>query len=182
MGTTPVETFEQWVYTTPELESVLRQDDYLNLIALDFSRQSSQYEATKVLRRYIQAGEYETWKLKTLLLALINQEQDPRHLLYTFYELYCNGYSFLDGLGLGYGLALVVPPGAYRADSWDELNKEDQQRLLHSLLPEAIAEARTVLNWLDDGSIVITNEQDEFGQYMYGEFGNYVYLDRRGEN
>jgi hypothetical protein len=152
---------------------VLHEDDYLNLIGLDFSQQSSHYEATKILRRYVHAGEYETWKLRTLLLTVINQEQDLRRSLCECYELYCSGYSFLDNLGLGCGLTVIVPPPQYGADNWYELSHEEKHQLLHALLPSAIAEAETVLAWLDEGKIVITDEP--------GELGHYLYLDRRAD-
>jgi hypothetical protein len=40
-GEESVNTFEQWVYETDDLENQLTNDDYLNLISLDFSEQNS---------------------------------------------------------------------------------------------------------------------------------------------
>lgn len=159
--------FEQCVYATNDLENSLTSDDYLKLISLDFSKRSSKYEADKILKRYIDAGEYETWKLRKLLIGVLKREENLPIVLSQFYELYCNGYHFLAGLGLECGLSIRVPPIHYSSDCWHDLSHEEQHQLLSSLLSQTIAEAQTVLSWLDEGKIVITNEQSESGAYLY---------------
>ncbi|MBW4583467.1 MAG: hypothetical protein KME42_28210 [Tildeniella nuda ZEHNDER 1965/U140] len=160
-------TFEQWVYATNDLENGLTNDDYLKLISLDFSKRSSKYETDEILKRYIDAGEYETWKLRKLLMAVLEHDQNLPIALSQLYELYCDGYYFLDTLGLGYGLHIRVPPTNYSSDDWQGLSHEEQHQLLGSLLPQVISEAQTVLAWLDEGTIVITNKQGESGAYLY---------------
>lgn len=88
-------------------------------------------------------------------------------MLSKFYNLYCDGYYFLEHLGLGCGLVVRVPPSEYSSDSWDELSDDEKSKLLNSLLPEAISEAQKILSWLDGNKIVITNELDELGRYLY---------------
>lgn len=166
--------FEQWVYDTNALEEILGDEDYFNLISLDFARRSSRYELIKILERHINAGEYETWKLRRLLTLFLSQEGDLPLMLCEFYELYCDGFYFLDTLGLGYGLAIRVPPHGYSSEYWQELNNEEKNRLLGSILPDAVDEARKVLTWLDEGKIVMIDEQDELGHYLY--------IDKRSEN
>lgn len=175
-GEESVNTFEQWVYETDDLENQLTNDDYLNLISLDFSEQNSQYEAGKILEQYIEAGDYETWKLRRLLTTVLEQAQNLPEVLSQFYTLYCKGYDFLDGIGLGCGLSIRVPLNSldYSADCWEDLSHEEKHQLLHSLLPKATAEAQTILSWLDERKIVITNEQDDLGAY--------IYIDRRSDS
>lgn len=80
-------------------------------------------------------------------------------MLCDFYDLYCNGYYFLDNLGLGYGLCAL--------ESWAELNQEsisentredirkEQISQFDSMRDGAIDEAQKVLSWLETGKIAI---------------------------
>jgi hypothetical protein len=169
----PIGEFEQWVYATNTLEESLGNEDYFNLISLDFSKRGSRYELIKILERHIDLGEYETWKLRNLLSLFLSQKGDLPMILCEFYELYCNGFYFLDTLGLGYGLAITVPSSSYSSESWQELADEEKEELLSSILPDALKEAQKVLTWLNEGKIIITNKQDELGHYLY--------LDKRTE-
>lgn len=164
-GEESVREFEQWVYVTNALEDSLG-DAYFDLISLDFAKQDSQYELAKLLERHIDRGECATWKLRKLLNLFLSQEGDLPLLLSEFYELYCDGFYFLDALGLGYGLA-IKSPQEYRSGVWQKLTDEEKTRLLNALLPDAIDEAQKVLSWLDEGKIVITDEQDELGRSLY---------------
>jgi hypothetical protein len=169
-GEESINNFEQWVYATDALEAILGSEDYFNLISLDFSKQADRFELINLLKKYIDAGEYETWKLRRLLNHFLSQEGDLPLMLGEFYELYCNGFYFLETLGLKYGLAIKVPPQEYSSDSWQELADAEKERLLNSLLPVALDEAQKVLTWLNQGKIVITNQPNESGHY---------YLDKR---
>jgi hypothetical protein len=157
--------FEQWIYATSALEEVMDGEDYLNLISLNFSKPGSRHELIQLLEQQIHAGEYETWKLRGLLHQFLSQQGDQAEMLGEFYELYCNGFSFLDQLGLGYGLTLIAIPRGYSSDSWRELPAREKERLLGAILPGALEAARKVLDWLDQGKIVITDQQDELGHY-----------------
>lgn len=172
-GEESISGFEKWVYITNSLEGILGDEDYFNLISLDFSKRTNRYELIKILERHIDKGEYETWKLRKLLTRFLNQEGDLPLMLCEFYELYCNGFYFLDTLGMGYGLAIKVPPYGYSSEYWQELTEDEQKRLLSSILPDAIKEAQKMLDWLNEGKIAITNEKDELGHYLY--------VDRRTE-
>lgn len=170
-GEEPIREFEQWVYLTGGLEEILGHQDYLNLISLNFLKQSSKYELIKILERHFNAGEYETWKLKKLLNLFISKQGDLPSILCEFYELYCDGFYFLDILGLDYGLVIKVPPNGYSSEYWQELTDKEKERLLNDILPGAIKEAQKVLTWLDEEEIVITNNKNELDHYLY--------LDRR---
>lgn len=173
-GEESINDFEQWVYGTDSLERLLGNEDYLYLISLDFSKRDSKYEIEEILRRYINLGEYETWKLKNLLVSFIKKEEHPLQILCEFYKLYCHGHYFLESLGLEYGLSAKVPPGhEHSSGSWKELSDEEQSELIDSLVPGAMREAQKVLSWLEEDKIVITGEQDELGYWLS--------VDRRAE-
>lgn len=169
----PLEEFEQWVYATKDIEEVFSREDYVELLSVDYSKISNRFDVVKLVTRYIDEGEYETWKLKKLLYAVINDDADLQQVFIDFYDLYCDGYRFLDNLGLGYGLFVVVPPSEYSSDSWEKLSEQEQKRLLASFFPGALNEVKRVLSWLNDGKIVILNEQDGPGHFKY--------LDHRSE-
>ena len=61
----------------------------------------------------------------------------------SFYNLYCRAYSFLDNLGLGYGLAVEAPYP--QGDHWDNLTASQQQKLLASFYPKLNAEIKKFL-------------------------------------
>lgn len=166
-GEEPIGEFEQWVYATNALEEILGDEDYFNLISLDFSRQGSLFELIKILERHIDAGEYGAWKLRRLLNLFLSQKGDLPTMLWEFYELYCDGYYFLDVLGLNYGLTIRFPSHEYSSEYWQELTDQEKETLLASILPDALDEAQKVLNWLNEGKIVTTNNQDKLGHYLY---------------
>ena len=169
----PLEEFEQWVYATNEIQELFSREDYVELLSVDYSKPSNRYDVAKLVTRYIDEGEYETWKLKKLLYAVIKNDGDLHQVFIGFYDLYCDGYRFLDNLGLGYGLSVVVPPSEYSSDSWEKLSEHEQKRLLASFFPGALNEVKKVLSWLNDGKIEILNEQDWLGHFKY--------LDHRSE-
>jgi dimeric dUTPase (all-alpha-NTP-PPase superfamily) len=166
-GDLSITDFETWVYATDYLEQLLDDESYLGLISADFLQKDSKYEIEKILRPYIDFSEYETWKIKYLLNSLINKKGDPLELLWEFYNLYCNGFHFLNSLGLGYGMATRIPPDGYSSDSWEELSTEEQSKLMDSLFPGAIYEANKILYWLDEGKIVITTNQYNSGDCLF---------------
>lgn len=163
-GEKPVNDFEGWVYAKSDLEAILGQEDYLNLISLDFSKTSNKYEIGKILERHINIGEFETWNLKNLLTKFISQSEDLDLMLYQFYNLCSRRFHFLSELGIDYGLILF-----YRSSEeyQPKLTDLEKKKLLDSLVPGAREEAKKVLNWLDEGKIIITSEKDEFGYYIY---------------
>lgn len=166
-GEEPIRSFEEWLYTTPELEAVLNTDDYLLLISLDFSEPGIDSEIEKLLKQYVDVAEYETWRLRKLLNKVIERDSKLPEILSEFYELYCHGYRFLDSLALGYGLPVRVPPQGYSADTWEELSETEQNCLLNSLSEGAIHEARKVLFWLDAQKIILTNQLNHSGYCVY---------------
>lgn len=144
--------FEQWVYASRELEAALDPNDYVDLLALDYRRRDAAYEARKILKKYVSAAEVETHRLKHILEEIIAGGEGAYAAIRETYELYCHGYSFLDGLGLGYGLGLVAdddygasPPGKAR---------------VARMYPEVAAEAERVLGWLVSGKVALTGKLD----------------------
>ncbi|WP_156317127.1 hypothetical protein [Marinagarivorans algicola] len=146
---TEIEEFEQWVYSEKELEQVLTSDEYLDLISLSYKQPSSLYEAEKILKRYIDTGKYYEWSLRRVLEKIVDRPKNVARYIEKCYDLYCDGYSFLDDLGLGYGLSVVVPPT-------DCIEENEKSKLIDSFYPAVAEEALKVIGWLESGRVVIT--------------------------
>jgi hypothetical protein len=167
-GDISLDDFEKWLYADMEIEKHLNADDYLDLISLNFKKSGAKYELWKLLKKHIYLGDFEKYKILGLLYEAKQKNKRLPYLLMEFYDLYCRGYSFLRDLGLGYGLAVVVPPAKnLSAESWNELTNEQQTKLLDSFSPELEDCIEQVIYWLETKKILLTGEQDEIGHYNY---------------
>lgn len=153
--------FEQWVYLEKKLSEVLSFDEYLELISLNYKTPSSLYEAGKILRKYIEIGKCYDWYLRRLLQNIIERPFDVHRYIEECYDLYCDGYDFLDNLGVGYGLAVMVPRQKFKGETWQDLTSQDQQELVNEFYPDVADEAQKVLSWLDSGKIILTGHSGE---------------------
>ncbi len=170
-GETPLHDFEQWLYTGKELESLVTEDEYLDFISLNYKASGARYELAKLLRRHIDPGRYETWKLKQLLSSVLERTGDYPRAIIAFYDLYCSGYSFMETLAFGFGLPLDSPMSLSSAESYEQLTVKERDYILNMYYPAIEGEVRKVMGWLDSGEIVLTGLADEFGHYGF--------LDRR---
>ncbi len=59
-GDRSVEDFEQWVYADTELEMLLKPDDYVDLISLNYKTREATYELSCLLKKHIDLGALET--------------------------------------------------------------------------------------------------------------------------
>jgi hypothetical protein len=167
-GDISLDDFEQWLYANKELEKYLNSDDYLDLISLSFKKSGAKYELWNLLKKHIDLGAFEKYKMLELLNEAKQKNERLPYILMEFYDLYCKGYSFLQDLGLGIGLAVEVQRvNNTTADTWDELTIEQQKELLDSFSPELEDCIGQVIYWLETKKIILTGEQDEIGHYDY---------------
>ena len=147
--------FENWVYTETTLEQTLNSDDYLEIISINYKTPSSLYEAQKVLSKYFSMGKYYEWSIRNILHKIIAKPHDVDKYIEQCYDLYCEGFGFMDNLGLGYGLGLTCPDGFN--DKVDEF------------YPRIAEEAERVILWLDTRKIVITGHSGEYRGIEYDD-------------
>lgn len=167
-GDKTVLEFEQWLYADKKLETILNSDDYLDLISYGYKADNAKYGLFRLLEKHIDKGELETRRIRKLLTKALNRNKELPEILMTFYDLYCKGYNFFDNLGLGYGLALEVPRvNNTSADTWDELNENQQRELLDSFYPDLETEINKVISWLDTGKVILTGIKDEYNHFEY---------------
>jgi hypothetical protein len=170
-GDISIDDFEQWLYADKELEKQLRSEDYLDLISLSFTKSGAKYELWNLLKKHIDLGEFETYKMLGLLNEAKQKTERLPYVLMEFYDLYCKGYNFFQDLGLGIGLAVEVPRvNNTTADTWQELTSEQQKELLDSFSPELEECIEQVIIWLETKKIILTGEQDEIGHYNYEDY------------
>lgn len=153
--------FEQWVYAEKNLSEILTSDDYLEIISLNYKTPSSLYDAGKILQKYIQIEKCYEWQLRNVLHKIIDRTSDVHIYIEQCYDLYCDGYGFLDNLGLGCGLAVTVPSEKYKGESWQELTVKDQQQLIDEFYPDVAEEAKKVILWLDSGKVILIGHSGE---------------------
>ncbi len=167
-GDKTVLEFEQWLYADKRLETILKADDYFDLISFGYKADNAKYGLFRLLEKHIDKGKLETRRIYTLLIKALNRDKELPEILMTFYDLYCKGYNFFDNLGLGYGLAIEVPRVKNTsADTWYELTKEQQHTLLDSFYPGLETEIKKVISWLDDGKVILTGIKDDYNHFEY---------------
>ena len=64
-----IETFEQWIYNTPEPENELSSEDYLDLIAMDFRSGDIWQKIKKLLEEHLTIEFSEELQIALLLMA-----------------------------------------------------------------------------------------------------------------
>ena len=162
-----IKDFEKWVYSEKSLDKFLTNDDYLELISLNYTTPSTLYEAEKILKKYINIEKYHEWYLRNLLKMIIERPNNVYKYIAETYDMYCSGYYFLENLGLSYGLNIEAPHGSSNAQSWNELQLEEQKKLIDSFYPEIKIEAQKVIDWLDSKKIVLTGHSGEYQGIEY---------------
>ncbi len=159
-GETPIQEFEQWLYSSKELEPIVPEDEYLDFISLSYKASGASHELAKLLRKHIDLGKYETWKLRNLLSGVMKREGDYVAGIIKFYDLYCKGYYFLDCLAFRYGLPL--DSDTYRIG-------ERKFEVAARFYPAIEADIQRVLDLLDSGRIRLTGEADDMGYLKFAD-------------
>jgi len=88
-GDISLDNFEQWLYADKELEKYLNSTDYLDLISLSFQQSGAKNELWNLLKKHIDLGEFETYKMLELLNEAKQKTERLPHILMKFYDLYC---------------------------------------------------------------------------------------------
>jgi hypothetical protein len=166
-----LDDFEQWLYADKEFEKYLKSNDYLDLISLSFNKSGAKYELCSLLKKHIDLGEFETYKILGLLNEAKQKTKRLPYILMEFYDLYCKGYNFFQDLGLGIGFAVEEPnvKNTPADNTWDELTSKQQKELLDSFSPELEECIEQVIYWIETKKIILTGEQDEIGHYEYDD-------------
>jgi hypothetical protein len=166
-----ISDFENWVYESLELEALLSPDDYLELISLNYQSKFVLNQIEEIISKYIDYGKFETAKLIDQLSRAREKDEDTGEILRSFYNMYCNGYYFLQDIGLGYGLACEVPLNS-GANSWEELDEKGKNELVNSFYPQIIGHIEKVLEWIEDKKIILTGKKNNLDRWEFIDYRN----------
>lgn len=160
-GDCPMTEFEQWVYHSKELEQELSEADHLALISFNFQRKGAKYELVRLIKQFIDLGEYETQRIRKKLIGALNKEENLPELLLEFYNLHYRGYGFLEDLSMKFGLTINVPPIGNHDRAWEQLSAAEQDDIIEGFYPELDIHLKEVIDWIDTGQIVLTGETED---------------------
>jgi len=98
-----IKIFELWVYESIKLKETLSDDDYLEIISINFREEDkSKYEIYNILKKYIDIGKFGAKRLVSLLYKSLKSKNDMPIILTEIYHLYCKGYYLILGLDMVY--------------------------------------------------------------------------------
>lgn len=168
-----IKEFENWVYESNWLENELTEDEYTDLISLNYGTPGSIYEVGKILRERFDEGKFESVRMIELLNSIIERNGKESESLTRMYDLYCKGYYFLEDLGLGIGLFVEVPR-KYGVEYYHELNERQKKEIVDSVYPSAKELATELKIWILNGDLKLTGEKEP-------ELNRWQYIDNRTE-
>ena len=85
--------FQNFIFQTKELEDELGKEIYNYLILLNPNDKNVIKRVKYLVSKIISEGEFETWKLKELLMKFINEPQKLKEYLDIFYDLFCGSFD-----------------------------------------------------------------------------------------
>ncbi len=163
-----IEQFEKWVYEEKgELEKVLLEEFYFELISFDYREPFSWYSLWTILEQYIKKSDWETLRIKAILQDIIDAKSDyllGKHLL-SSYDEYCKGYRFL--------MVLAIDCYLINDKELSETIPKTNTNKFLELRRDATEAAKKVLSLLDRGLIELTADIE------HEPFYHNVFIDHR---
>jgi hypothetical protein len=161
-GELPIEGFEQWIYSTPEIESYFGKPAYFEFISFNFQQPDLSNELFKLIGKHIDLAKFRDWQIKRLLKSLLDGTLDAVEVFKKLYDMYRNGYHFLDKVGIQYLLGIDEIPKLSVRHLWDEKEFIRQRKKLDGYLRPLKDEIEILLEALESGQIVLFNEKEYF--------------------
>lgn len=161
-----IKEFETFIYDEGN-QGKISDDDYLELISLNYNLKDSKYVVQKIIENYIELGKFETKRVTSYLdRALVNDDNLGEYLI-EIYELYCHGYYFLRELALLYGVICTYTPKGYSHEQWYELPLKEKRKLHNSFQPRLNECLRRTLTWISNGDVIITGTKGHLDRWEY---------------
>lgn len=137
-----IEEFEQWVYATDELETVLSADMYQELIAFNYQSRYVLATLFPILMQCLDINKFETYRIVYLLNLVINKDILWKKAVRTLYIYSREKYDFLSHF--------------CSLDDYIEYYEFNQEEL-RNIQIAAIKEAIEIKNALVSNEIIIEN-------------------------
>jgi hypothetical protein len=157
-GELPIKDFEQWIYSTPQVEDCLGKSAYFELISFNFHQPAASHELSKLIRKYVNPVEFDTWQIERLLKGVLDGTQDPVAAFEHLYNLAWKGYRFLNHLGVEYMLGIDEIPRLSAQHLWDGNAFLRLRKTLDDYIQPLKNEIEVVLRALESGEIEIIGE------------------------
>ena len=157
-GEFPIKDFEQWVYSTPQVEDYLGGPAYFEFISFNFHQPAADHELSKLIRKHINPAQFDTWHIKRLLKGVLDGTQDPVAAFENLYKLSWKGYRFINHLGVEYMLGIDEIPRLSAQHLWNESTFLRLRKTLDDYIQPLKNEIEIVLRALESGEIEIIGE------------------------
>lgn len=159
-GVISKDDFESWLYQCKELEKHISSEDYFELISYSY-KSAHRFDFVELIEKFIDPAEYEFYALMKKLDETLEKDKHP-DIMDDLYYLYCNGYGFMDTLGLVYGLSY--------AETCINMGKNSPEAMnfINDYFPDFQKEIARVKQLLVSGHIIIKGK-DEESNYDYTE-------------
>lgn len=164
-----IEEFEKWLYSNKELEDILGESLYLDLVTINYKEPHGRYEMQKMISGLLDWGKYEERKLRQTLNSILNKDDEFITELCNAYNLYCGGYYFMQSIGM---IGLTFWNMIYDGE-WIQMTEKQKAKKVDKVYPLIKQEALTILGWLDNNSLSIQPREDD------GNMIRYQYQDNR---
>jgi hypothetical protein len=148
----PIEEFEQWVYATDELETVLSEHDYLNLIAFSFDQLNAFDYLEDLLIGIIDFPKFEKYRLIYQLNIIIEKAALWKNAVETLHGDYINSYNFLEPF---FSIHFMIEDNH---EFYPQLN-ENRHQLIEDMYVLAKKEAIQLLDYLNSDKIIIKGRE-----------------------
>lgn len=149
-GRVSLNELEQWLYNHEEIEEILGESAYLELISRDYKNKYALEETKKQIEGLINIGFFEQERIITNLEKLSDITEEFIETMETLYDDYCDGYTFL-----GY-IALVY---ITTSDEYIEVLKQDRVRL-KDYSEKINKEAKRILHFFEKNELRIEIEKE----------------------
>jgi hypothetical protein len=149
-GEFPIGEFEQWVYSTDELEKQLPPQDYLDLISFDFNQRGATYELKAIIKKHINQTDFDYWLIQKLLNDLITSKGDSVYIIDALNDFYFSGFLFLKNVVL---TDMDDFPRLIDKPLWNKEVFETKRKELDVYLNASKQEAIHLLKIIDEANI-----------------------------
>jgi len=145
---TPIKMFESWLYENNEIESILGNELYFNLLNINYREKYANLEVEKLILPHIDFGRSEFLRITDLLKSIEDGKDDIYSIMSQMYDEYCSGYNFLRYLAFSF-----ITSGIEEQIGIDGIRKN----LLNSK-NELKSEAKRLLCFLKKRELIITDK------------------------
>jgi hypothetical protein len=94
--------FESWLYENNEIESILGNELYFNLLNINYREKYANLEVEKLILPHIDFGRSEFLRITDLLKSIEDGKDDIYSIMSQMYDEYCSGYNFLRYLAFSF--------------------------------------------------------------------------------